>query len=135
MQIASMVIEEGGDARTINLCKLCCKCKACSAGQTATKIERMERGVGEEGTSDRLWKVVGCEQLLRGMWEYFISLSKGHGQGQFFKKNKQKIQVNGNKNLSTKKFWSKSKEVRMQIAVTDNAPCVQRNEAWQLGKF
>ena len=31
----------------------------------------MERGVGEEGILGQVWKVFGCEQFLRGMWEYF----------------------------------------------------------------
>ena len=51
LQIASMVIEEGGQARTINLCKLCHNAKLVQQGKQPQKIEGMKRGVGEEGTS------------------------------------------------------------------------------------
>ena len=70
-QIASMVTEEGGEARAINLCKRCYNAKLGSAGQAVTKVEGMERGCGKKGSSGRLWKVFGSEQFLRGMWEYF----------------------------------------------------------------
>ena len=43
MQVAS--------ARTINLVQAALQCETSAAGQTATEIEVMERGVGEEGTS------------------------------------------------------------------------------------
>ena len=47
LQIASMVVEEGGEARTIIfLCKLCYNAKLVQQGKQATKIEQMER---EEG--------------------------------------------------------------------------------------
>ena len=37
----------------------------------------MERGGGEGGTSGRLWKVFGSEQVLSGMWEYYTLKSAG----------------------------------------------------------
>ena len=50
-----------------------------------------------------------------------ISLSKGHGQGRFLrtplKKNTNECRDSGNMSLPEKKFWSKSKEVRILIAV------------------
>ena len=51
MQIASVVIEEGGEERTINLCQRCYNEKTCSAGQAIAKVEGMERGCGKEGSS------------------------------------------------------------------------------------
>ena len=58
-QIASMVVEEGGEAHTINLCQQCYN-------------EQLERSAGEESASSRrVWKVMGNEQFTRGVWEYF----------------------------------------------------------------
>ena len=47
----SLVVEEGGEARTTNLCKLCYNAKLVQQGNTATEIMGMERGGGEEGAS------------------------------------------------------------------------------------
>ena len=55
MQIASMVIEEGGEARTINFCNRRYNEKTYGAGQTVTEVEGMERGCGKAGSS---WQVV-----------------------------------------------------------------------------
>ena len=52
------------------------------------------------------------------------------------RKNKKEYKVSGNRNLFSKKFWSKSKEVRIQIAMPKNkAPCVQSKEVGHLGKL
>ena len=51
-QIASMVVEEGGEAHTINLCQQCCNEQLVSAaGEGAAEIVAMESG--EEGSASR----------------------------------------------------------------------------------
>ena len=49
MQIASMVTEEGGDARRINLCQRCCN---------ATIVQQ-----GKQPLTSMLWKVFGSEHF------------------------------------------------------------------------
>ena len=55
-----MVIEEGGEASTINLCKLCYKAKLVQQGKQATETMGMERGGGEKGASGK---------AMEGIWE------------------------------------------------------------------
>ena len=64
MQIASMLIDDGGEARTINLCKRCYNAKIVPLKEWKEVLEK-------EAHRGRLWKVFGSEQFLRGMWEYF----------------------------------------------------------------
>ena len=66
MQIASVVIEEGGEASTINLCKLCYNGKLVQQGKQPLKSMEWK-----EGVKSRLSKIFGSEQFPRGMWEYF----------------------------------------------------------------
>ena len=70
-QIASMVVEEGGEAHTINLCQQCYNEKVGAAGQTATEIVALEKVVEKKAHRGRLWEVMGSEQFLRGMWDHF----------------------------------------------------------------
>ena len=68
----------------------------------------------------RPWKVFGSEQFLRGMWEYFTlkkSIGKEDIGGRRSRKNKKEYKVSGNMSLLSKKFWNKSKEVRIRIAM------------------
>ena len=51
------------------------------------------------------------------------------------KKNNKESKVSGNRSHFSIRFWNKSREVRILIAVPDNAPCLHRNEAWHLGSF
>ena len=53
-----MVVEEGGEARTINFCQQCCNEQLVQQGKLRLKVWQ--------------WKgVMGFEQFTRGMWEYF----------------------------------------------------------------
>ena len=78
---------------------------------------------------------MGNEQFIRGMWEYFTlkraevrkiladaSLEKQEG-----------YKVSGNMTLPQERFWSKSKEVRIQIAVPNDVARFPSNEERQLG--
>ena len=54
LQIAPMATEEGSEARTVNLCKLCYNAKIGAAGQIAAELERMERDCVKKSSS---WQV------------------------------------------------------------------------------
>ena len=57
----SMVVEEGGEARTIKFCQQCHNAKLMQQGQTATEVMAMERSRGQEGAS---WKDLNCTGKL-----------------------------------------------------------------------
>ena len=63
MQIASMVIEEGGEAHAINLCKRCYNAKHVQQGKQPLKLKEWKEVLEK--------KVFGSEQFLRGIWVYF----------------------------------------------------------------
>ena len=119
MQIASTVIEEGGEVHTINLCKRCYNEKLVQQGKQLLKLMEWRGVVERKAHRGRLWKIFGIEHFLCGMTSF--SFSKGQGQERYWRmplrKNKKEYRVSGNKNLHSKKFWSKSKEMRIQIAM------------------
>ena len=120
LQIASMVIEEGGEARTINLRKRCCNEKLVQQGKQSLKSMEWSGVVERKAHRGRLWEIFGIEQFLRGMREYFILKRAGARKllaDAAQEKNKKEYKVSGNKNLPSKKFCSTSKEMRTQIAM------------------
>ena len=56
MQIASMGIEEGGDARTINLCQRCYNEKLVQQGKQSLKSKEWREVVERKAHRRRLWK-------------------------------------------------------------------------------
>ena len=50
-QIASMVVEEGGEAHTINLCQQCYSAKLMQQGKQPLNLWQWERDSGEEGAT------------------------------------------------------------------------------------
>ena len=66
-----MVIEEGGEAHTINLCMLCHNAKLVQQGKQPLKLWEWKEVVEKKAHRGRIWKVMGTEQFLRGMWWYF----------------------------------------------------------------
>ena len=71
MQIALMVKEEGGLARTTNLCQRCYNEKLVQQGKQSLKSKEWKEVLVKMAHRGRLWKVFGSEQFLLGMWEYF----------------------------------------------------------------
>ena len=69
-QIAS-VVEEGGEAHTINLCQQCYNEKLMQEGKQPLKLWQWREVVEKKAHCGRIWNVKGNEQFLRGMWEYF----------------------------------------------------------------
>ena len=72
MQIASIVIENGGEARTVNLCQQCYNEKLVQQGNQSLKSKAWREFVERKPHRGRLWKIFGSEPFLRGMWEYFF---------------------------------------------------------------
>ena len=71
-QIGSMVIEEGGEARTIILCKQCYNANFVQQGKQPLKSWEWKEVVEKKVHWSRPWEVFGNEQFLRGMWENCI---------------------------------------------------------------
>ena len=67
MQIASMVIEEGGEARTINLCKLYYNAKPVQQCKQPLKSWEWKEVEEKKGHRGRMWKVFENEQLQRNV--------------------------------------------------------------------
>ena len=65
-----MVVEEGGEGHTINLCQLCYNDKLMQQGKEPLKLWQ-RRGVEKKAHRGRIWEVMGHNQFLRGMWECF----------------------------------------------------------------
>ena len=61
-QIASMVIEEDGEARTINLCKLCYNAKLVQQSKQPLKSKEWKEVSEKKAHRSKLRKVFGSEQ-------------------------------------------------------------------------
>ena len=68
-QIASVVVEEGGEAHTVNLCQRCYKEQMVHKPQL--KSWQWRAVVERKAHRWRIWKVMGNEQFKRGKWVYF----------------------------------------------------------------
>ena len=66
-QIASMVVEEGDEAHTSNLCQQCYHEKITQQGKQPLKLWQWRGVVEKKARRGRIWKVVGNEQFLQGM--------------------------------------------------------------------
>ena len=69
-QFASVVVEEGGEANTVNLCQQCYNEQMVQQGKPRLNSWQ-RRAVVEKKALGRMWKIIGNEQFLNGMWEYF----------------------------------------------------------------
>ena len=67
--IASIVTEEGGEARTINLCGPCYSEKPVQQGKQPLKVAEWREIIKRKAHRGRLWEI-GSELFLRGMLEY-----------------------------------------------------------------
>ena len=67
----SMVTEEGGEARTINLYKRCHNERLVRQGKQPAKAAEWREIVERSAFRGKLWKVFGMELFVFGMWEYF----------------------------------------------------------------
>ena len=112
MQIASMVTEEGGEARTINLCKQCYNERLVQQGKQPLNSKEWKEVLEKKAHPSRLWKVFGSEQFLCRMLEYFTPRKIPADAAQ------EKTRRKANRCLLLRSFGASQKEVRIQIAVT-----------------
>ena len=70
-QIASVVVEERGEGRAVNLCQQCCKERQVQQGESRLNSWQWRAVVEKKTHRGRIWRIMGNEQLTRGMWEYF----------------------------------------------------------------
>ena len=61
-----MVVEEGGEARTVNLCQQCHDERRVQQGEPGLKLVAMEGSRGEEGTSWKNLENHGKRAFTRG---------------------------------------------------------------------
>ena len=71
-QFASVVVEEGGEAHAINLCQQCYIEQMVQQGKPRLNSWQWRAVVEKKAVRGRRWKIMGSEQFIRGMWEYFI---------------------------------------------------------------
>ena len=71
-QFASVVVEEGGEARTVNLCQQCYHERLVQQGEPRLNSWQVRAVVEKKAHSGRIWRVMGGEPFTRGMWEYSI---------------------------------------------------------------
>ena len=69
-QFASVVVEDGGEARTVNLCQQCCNERRVQQGEPRMNSWQWRAVVEKKAHRGRIWRIMGNEQFTRGMWEY-----------------------------------------------------------------
>ena len=70
-QFASVVVEEGGEARTVNLCQQCYNERRVQQGELRLNSWQWRAVVEKKAHRGRIWRMMGHEQFTRGVWEYF----------------------------------------------------------------
>ena len=65
------VVVEGGEAHTINLCQQCYNEKLVQQGKPRLKLRQWKGIAKKKAHRGRIWNVIGTEQFLPGMCEYF----------------------------------------------------------------
>ena len=112
--------------------------KVGAAGQTATDLRQWKGGMEKKAHRGRLWKVFESEQFSArnvGVLHSFKGRNKNNSCGRCSGKVRRKARSvatgasvqrgsGTNKNKCGHRLWS-----------LNDAPCLHRNEAWQLGEF
>ena len=62
---------EGGEAHTVNLCQQCYNEKMVQQGKPRLNSWQWRAVVEKKAHRGRMWKIMGSEQCINGMWEYF----------------------------------------------------------------
>ena len=111
-QLASVVVHEGDEAYTTNLCQKCFNkhlqakrrkthCQTCNGGRWWKRRRTVE---------GRMWNMMGKEPYVRGMWKYFSprkKQSKEVFESWLKKKSRQEYKVSGSWNHQPENTWSK----------------------------
>ena len=72
-QLASVVVNEGDEACTTNLCQTCFNKHLQAKGEEPLSNVKWRQVVEKEAYRGRMWKMMGKKPCLRGMWEHFSS--------------------------------------------------------------
>ena len=70
-QLASVVVNEGDEAHTTNLCQKCFNKHLQAKGEEPLTYVKWRQVVGKKAYRGRMWDMMGKEPFLRGMWEHF----------------------------------------------------------------
>ena len=70
-QLASVVVNEGDEAYTTNLCQKCFNKHLQAKGEKLLSNVQWRQVVEKKAYRGRMWKMMGKEPYLRGVWEYF----------------------------------------------------------------
>ena len=71
LQIVSMVIEEGEEARTINLCQQCYNEKLVQQGKMPLTFWQWKRVVRRRRTVEGYGRCLGVNNFMSGLWVHF----------------------------------------------------------------
>ena len=71
-QLAFVVVNEGDEAYTTNLCKKCFNKHLQAKGEKPLSNVQWRQVVEKKAYRGRMWKMMGKEPYLRAMWEYFL---------------------------------------------------------------
>ena len=136
LQNASMVIEEGCEARTINLCHRCFNEKLVQQGKQSLKSKEWREVVEREAHRGRLWNIFGSDQFLRGMWEYFTH-RRAWARKILADAAQEKTRSNTRSVVTRvtfqKSFGASQKKCGYRLQCPKDAPCVQCKDVGQLG--
>ena len=78
-EIAAVVSEVGGAARTINLCRKCYSERRAKEGSSEVDASKWRARIEQKASRGKLWTALGLEQFLCRMWERF-TIQKSVGQ-------------------------------------------------------
>ena len=70
-QFASVVIKEGEESYNTNLCQQRYNESVVARGDTPLTTWQWHELVEKKAHGGRLWKIMGREQCIRQMWEYY----------------------------------------------------------------
>ena len=71
-QLASVVIDEGEESYTTNLCQMCFHISLKAKGEKPLTDVQWRQAVQKKAYPGRIWRMMGKEPYARGMWEYFL---------------------------------------------------------------
>ena len=71
-QLASVVINEGEESYTTNLCQMCFNKSLKAKGEKPVTNVQWRQVVEKKAYRGRIWRMMGKETYLRRMWEYFL---------------------------------------------------------------
>ena len=70
-QFASVVVGDGEEVSTVNLCQQCHNESLTAQGLATLKNWQWKAVVEMNAHRGRLWRMLGKDQYIQGMWEYF----------------------------------------------------------------